>query len=1344
MNYRFILAAFINILCLSYSAAQQLRFDHFDISNELSQNNITHLCVDEIGYVWIATLEGLNRFDGYQTIRFDNRSGKHTTFKGNQIYALASGRSGDIWVVSNDGLNLYDAKSESFKIHGFTSSFPVHKTKVLKEDANGFLWLSDGTRLSYFDPKIMKFKSVPINSSVESILSFKSSILISGNEGIFEITLVGDTIKADHIYTNSVFSLTKSNDDEVYGINSSAILRWKTISKRPEIIMDFKNGNLPRITKGNLNAFIAKENEIWIGGTYPLINIRVESKATQVFTYDKDNPFSFQGYIVKNLAVDDYNNLWIGTSKHGLNLLEKRKNQFSYYNWGSEDRNQDIDPVRSILKAKSGDLWYAVDRLGIGIHKKNGSHEFYDSFSDCDGATYDLKRVRSIFEDSEGTIWIGGLEGLALYNPLKNRIELAKCQNEWEWPYHSYVIKEFEKGELTISGKPNLLAIVDLNQNKLKKYTLDNGSGTIRDIIIDGKGHYWVALNNGVLKLDLQKNVYQLINSKNSNLSNDKVYNLLLYNDSLLIATNSGLNIYDINQASIVKSFYQTDGLVNDIVYSLKQDQQNRVWISTNNGISMLDINNLSFTNYLEEDHFLDDAHYQGSNGKIFFGGYDGITSFNPLEIESQTFKSDAVIEKFYLFNELVTPNSSTDKDVILHTSISKVEALNLKHTQNSFSFDFNAFPFNYPNNNKFRYRLIGQNDQWVYPIRSSRFASYSGLPPKRYELQVQVSQGKEVWATSTVLKINIVPPFWQRTWFQYLVYSILIVSVYTVYRLRIMNIRNRNRMLNQKVKEQTSKLVDKNQQIIKQKNKIQKFAKKLHEADEAKLRFFTNVSHEFRTPLTLILGQLENLNGEHAHQAIRSIKNNSLRLHRLVEQLIDLRKLDSDQMRLSISHNDIVPFTKNILDSFSFAADQKKIKLSFKATSDSIMLWFDTDKMDKILYNLISNALKYTTEHKSIFVGISKEQNEVTISIKDEGIGIEKSQLDKVFERFYRGNQNSIEGHGIGLSLVKSFVEIQHANIQVTSLKDQGTEFFLSFKVGRKHFSETELIAKNDAQIPHIDHEVQKFPDNWEPYNAGKEILVVEDNMELSHFIKQVLSKYYRVIIAKNGLEALGILEKVQPELVISDVMMPKMDGITFSRKIKQNASTNTIPIILLSAKSDSETKIAALKIGVEGFMEKPFSTQFLLLRVNTILSNRAKYRQYIVEHDSKLNSSNELNQIDKIFWKHVTGFINENLSNPHFSVEDMSNEMNMSRASFYRKFKCISGSSPGDHLRKVKLTRAKNLLIESDLSIAQVSDAVGFQSISHFRRSFKQEFKKTPSQLRIPDSYLAKSVNK
>ncbi|MEM7107060.1 MAG: ATP-binding protein [Bacteroidota bacterium] len=1343
MNCRFVIAILFLILRWSDSRAQQLRFDHFDISNELSQNNITHLCVDDIGYVWIATLEGLNRFDGYQTKRYDNRSEKGATFKGNQIYALAKGRAGNIWVVSNNGLNRYNANSESFEVYGFMSSFLVQGTKVLKEDKNGLLWLSDGNKLSYFDRKSQKFKSVAIHSTVESILPVKSGILVSGSEGVFKISLSDETPEVDHIYTDSVIGLTMSADEKVYGISNSAILQWMNLSKSPSVLLDLKEGHLPPITIGDLNAFIAKENEIWIGGTYPLIKVQVDSKTTQVFTYDKDDPFSFQGYIVKNLEVDEYNNLWIGTSKHGLNLLEKRKNQFSYYNWGSEDRNQDIDPVRSILKTKSGDLWYAVDRLGVGIHKKNGSHKFYSSFHNCDGATFDLKRVRSIFEDSQGTIWIGGLDGLAVYNATEDHIEFAKCQNEWEWPYHSYVIKEFEKGELTISGKPNHLAIVDLYKNKLKTYTLDNGFGTIRDLIIDDEGNYWAALKNGVFKIDLKKNVYQLINSQNSKLSNDKVYNLLLHHDSLLIATNSGLNIYDIGQAAVVKSIYQTDGLVNDIVYSLKKDQRDRVWISTNNGISMLDLSTMSFTNYLEEDHFLDDAHYQG-DGQIFFGGYDGITSFNPLEIESQAFKSDPVIEKFYLFNELVTPNSPPDQEAILPTSISTLEALHLDYTQNSFSFDFNAFPFNYPNNNKFRYRLIGQNDQWVYPIRSNRFASYSGLPPKQYELQVQVSQGREVWTPSTVLKINIIPPFWRQTWFQYLAYFTLIISVYTLYRLRMMNIRKRNRMLNKKVKEQTSKLVEKNKQILKQKNKIQKFAEKLHEADEAKLRFFTNVSHEFRTPLTLILGQLKNLSGEHAHQAIRSIKNNSLRLHRLVEQLIDLRKLDSDQMRLSISHNDIVSFTKNILDSFSFAADQKKIKLSFTSNADSIMLWFDTDKMDKILYNLISNALKYTPEHKSISVAISKQQNEVTISIKDEGIGIEKSQLDKVFERFYRGNQNSIEGHGIGLSLVKNFVEIQNAKIHVTSLMGQGTEFLLSFKAGKKHFSSSELLASDDQSISYVDHEVQKFPDHWEPYNAGKEILVVEDNMELSHFIKQVLSKYYRVILAKDGIEALEILEKVQPELVISDVMMPKMDGITFARKVKQNSATSTIPIILLSAKSDSETKITALEIGVEGFMEKPFSTQFLLLRVNTILSNRAKYRQYIVEHDSKLESSNPLNQIDKIFWKHITGFMNENLSNSHLSVDDMSKEMNMSRASFYRKFKSISEDSPGDHLRKVRLIRAKNLLIESELSIAQVSDAVGFQSLSHFRRSFKQEFQKTPSQIRTPDSYLTTSVNK
>lgn len=1321
------------VTLLAGSLAQQPRFDHFDISNQLSQNNITHLCVDDIGYVWIATLEGLNRFDGYQTLKFDNRSDRKGSFKGNQIYALTKGKDGNVWIVSNDGLFRYDAELERFK----TFDYPIYQTKIIKEDTNGLLWLSNGDDLRWFNPFTDQSGQVTIDSSIESIIQYDSGLVISGDKGVRLVSLKDSVFEISTIYNEQVFKLSQSSTGTLYGINGKGILAWVDTNTSPDTVLDFERTSMPSITKENINAFIVKDNEIWIGGIYPLINIDLESKNIQVFTYDKNNPFSFKGYIVRNLELDKNSNLWIGTSKHGLNLLEKRKNQFSYYNWGREDRNQDIDPVRSILKTKSGDLWYAVDRFGIGLHSKDGSHKFYDSFSDCTGTTYDLKRVRSIFEDSEGNVWMGALDGLVQYNPSKDKIELAECQNGWRWPYHAYTIKEFKKGIVTISGKPNFIATVDLSQDKLEQHVLDGDNiGIIRDIIIDNENNYWSALSNGLVKFDFQKNIQRTFNSENSNLSNNKVYDLLLQNDSIWIGTNSGLNVFDIEKNAIVNTFYESDGLVNDIVYSVQEDQSHRIWLSTNNGLSLFEPHNLTFTNFLEQDHFLDDAYFQGSDGNIFFGGYEGITSFYPTAIESRNYQPKAVIEKFYLFNELIKPLDQSEDDMILDKSVSKTKAISLHHTENSFSFDLNAFPFNYPNNNKFRYRLIGQNSEWVYPIRSNRLASFSGLNPQEYTLQVQVNQGKEEWSESTELAINIIPAFWQRSWFKYLLYLLLFASVYIAYRLRIMNIRNRNKLLNKQVKEQTSKLVEKNEQILEQKNEIEIIAKKLHEADQAKLRFFTNISHEFRTPLTLILGQLEYLHGNMAHRAAKSIKNNALRLHRLVEQLIDLRKLDRDQMKLSVSHLDVISFTLEIVESFKFAAKEKEIEIHFTSSHTPLMLWFDPDKMDKILYNLISNAIKYTEKGKNIFISISKKEKGVEIAVRDEGIGIDPEHLTRIFERYYRENQSHHEGHGLGLALVKSFIDIQHADIHVSSEKGQGTEFVLTYRIGNSHFSSNDIEAPTRQRPFHKEHESLQATEEWEPYNAGKSILVVEDNHELNQFVKRVLSAYYKVDTAANGLEALEAIQIDPPELIISDIMMPKMDGLTFCKKLKENSQTSDIPVILLTAKNDTPTQIQAYELGIDGYIEKPFSTQLLLLRVSTVLSNRAKHRQFILEREPETGNPNELPQIDKVFWKQITALIDDNLSNSSLSIEDMSSEMNMSRASFYRKFKNISGISPGDHLRKVKLNRAKLLLLDSDLAIAQVSEAVGFQSISHFRRSFKQEFGTTPSELRTTNN--------
>lgn len=1328
---------FSSVSLLSYG--QQLRFDHFDITNQLSQNNITQLCIDDIGYVWVVTLEGLNRFDGYQTTKYYAKEASNEGYQGNQINALGKGSNGNLWVATNEGLNLYRSDLENFQFYpdSIFKPYEIKSIKHMVQTSSRNLWISNDTILACFDFINRQFQIANIGSSIESMIPISDSLLlVSGNRGVYKISLKGRDIISSSIFSDPVFQLTINSKGSVFGLNSDYIFQWTDLNHQPQFVVELSDMDLPEITHENLNAIVSKQDEIWIGGTYPLIKIDLQTKRAQKFEYNKNNPFSFKGYLVRNLALDANDNLWIGTSKHGLNLLDKRKNRFSYYNREKNDENQAIDPIRSISMTKSGDLWYGLDRFGVGLRKKNGDEKYYENFYDCDGKAQELKRVRSIFEDSRGNIWIGGLGGLTLYNKSNDRIESVDCHFDWSWPYHCYTIKEFAPDVLTITGKPNRIAMIDLKTKQISKFPNSNKdvniSGNIRDIIQDSFQNYWIGLNNGLLKIDKSTHNYQFINSQNSSLSNNKIYTLFADNDSIWIGTNSGLNIYSLNQGRIVNTIYENQGLVNNIVYSIHKDNQKRIWISTNKGISMFDTKAERFTNFLENDYFLDDAHFQDKNGELYFGGYGGIVSFKPSMISAPNNIPKPVIEEFYLFNKLLKPGDSIASQIVLAKSILQTQQIHLNYLQNTFSLNFNAFPFNYPNNNQFRYKLLGQHKDWIYAIRSNRLVSYSGLPPKEYEFHLQVSHGDGRWSNSSILKIDILPPFWQKTWFTYSMYFMLIILIYAVYRIRVNNIRRHNQILDKKVKEQTSKLLLQNKKILEHKNEIEAIAKKLHEADEAKLRFYTNISHEFRTPLTLILGQIEHLDSELSFQAIKSIKNNALRLLRLVEQFIDLRKLDHDQMKLSISKADIVAFTRRIVESFIYEAKKKGIDLEFKSNANWIPLWFDTDKMDKILYNLISNALKYTPENKKVFVNISRNQSDVIISVCDEGIGIDIGDLEKIFNRYYRSNKNYSEGHGLGLALVKSLVEIQHASIQVKSQKSEGTEFIMVFRLGNDHFRAEDIRAEKVEPLPYQISNSAPIIEDWTSSRFEQEILIVEDNEELNLFLKQVLGKYYKIQSAINGKEALEMIKNDLPELIISDVMMPELDGINFCKKLKENSITSNIPIILLTAKNDDKTKLSGFELGIDGFIDKPFSAELLLLRVQTILNNRASYRQFIIEHGDNRNEIKSIAKVDKLFWRRITSFIDENLNKTDLSVEDMSLELNMSRASFYRKFKNLSGVSPGTHLRKARLNRAKLLLVESTFSVSQICEKVGFKSISHFRRSFKNEFGETPTGMR------------
>ncbi|MCW0483942.1 hybrid sensor histidine kinase/response regulator transcription factor [Gaoshiqia sediminis] len=526
----------------------------------------------------------------------------------------------------------------------------------------------------------------------------------------------------------------------------------------------------------------------------------------------------------------------------------------------------------------------------------------------------------------------------------------------------------------------------------------------------------------------------------------------------------------------------------------------------------------------------------------------------------------------------------------------------------------------------------------------------------------------------------------------------------------------------------------NKKNKIIAQKEKMVELSNRLHEADQAKLNFYTNVSHEFRTPLTIIMGNLETLKDQGVSQLLlRNVKRSTERLFRLVNQFIDLRKYDKGELKLAISRLDIVSFTRDILESFQELANRQNIHLSLEKSEEKIFLWLDQDKTDKILYNLLSNAIKYTDSEGSVHVSFFQKEKGLELRITDTGRGISEEDQLNIFNGFFRGKETSYltDGHGIGLSLVKALVDIQKAEIGCTSKIGSGTSFHILFKWGNLHFNE-EDIAENE-EIPFL-HETETLPihEIISTNLLGEEILLVEDNPELLDFLSTLLGKYYNIKTAANGKDALMKIANNTPDLIITDLMMPRMDGIEFCKAVRERLETRFVPIIILSAKTDVSSKMEGYQINIDDYIEKPFHPSLLLTRISSVLNKRQEIRKNIDNLILIPQDKRPLQKTDKIFLEKVLDILELHYSDQDFSIDNLSSEMGMSRVTFYRKIKKISGEGPGEFIRKFRMQKAATLLRENSKTIEEVCSDVGFQSLPHFRKNFKQEFGVLPSKYR------------
>ncbi|MGI9551919.1 MAG: hybrid sensor histidine kinase/response regulator transcription factor, partial [Aurantibacter sp.] len=889
-------------------------------------------------------------------------------------------------------------------------------------------------------------------------------------------------------------------------------------------------------------------------------------------------------------------------------------------------------------------------------------------------------------------------------------------------------------------------------------------SNIIRNIYEDSHRNIWFATGNGLCKLSSQERikakpkfeVYKNIPGDTSSISHN--YILTIYESKagdLWVGTfGGGLNKLVPSfrdQPERFVSYSKTDGLPNNVIKGILEDEEGTLWLSTNQGLSRFDPKNEVLKNYdvndgLQSNEFQELACLKRQSGEMLFGGINGFNAFFPENITDNSFEAETVITDFLVSNNPVQIGEVVNGRAILRESINTTNEIDLKYRENSFSFEFAALHYAAPQKNLFAYKLEGFDKDWVFTSSKKRFATYTNLAPGNYSLKVKASNNDGIWDTSpSEIKIKVTPPLW-RTNGAYVFYSLLFVGLLLAFR-RYTVIRT----------------TEKHQLVLEHLEK-----ERHEEMQRIKLDFFTNISHEFRTPLTLIKGPLEylqkqgdKLDEQTVHEQYGLMHKNTDYLLRLVNQLLDFRKLDQGKMKLVVRLGNIVEFFKEVGEPFQFLAHKKRIKYKVKAPNKLLQSWFDPDALEKIINNLLSNAFKFTPEHGSVTVEIdsgsdfqmpkklknrSNLSNYVIISIVDSGPGIPPSKIEHIFEKFYierdKKERNS-QGAGIGLAFTKNLVELHKGTIDAISKNNKGATFIVMLPMIKEAYLETPEISLQEG--PAIQDYVHPSNADSHTIDLNDEIvdqdfsrtrsklpllLVVDDNNDIRAFVKQGLKDRYTICEAEDGKQGLNMANKLMPNIILSDILMPVMDGLEFCEKIKTNKETSHIPVVMLTAKSSQASEIEGTKSGADDYIRKPFDLELLRLKLANIISHREELRKRFNREVTLQPKEVTVTSADETFLHQAIEIVEEQMMNTDFSVEMLVREMGLSRSNLYLKFKELTGLSSSEFIRSIRLKRAVQLLENSDLSVKEIMYMTGFNTASYFSKCFKKQFGMIPSE--------------
>jgi signal transduction histidine kinase/ligand-binding sensor domain-containing protein/DNA-binding NarL/FixJ family response regulator len=1351
---------------LGIAAAPALKFTTISIDNGLSNSTVNCILQDSKGFMWFGTKDGLNKYDGYQMVVYKYNAQNQLSLSDNYIRDIYEDRQKNLWVGTSNGLNLFDREKGIFITYKHQANNPAslsdNSISNIYEDHRGNLWISTyNGGLNIFNRQTKKFTCYKRNAANASLnyINYifedrENNLWVAAGSGLNMFNYRNNTFNEVSLIprfkANIRIIQQAPNGDFWIGTENSGIYvvnpKTQNIKHLYHIEKDASSLGSNSVTDMTFD----RKGNLWAGCINGGLNLLTPG-GNSFYHYTEDR-LNKRGMLpqrtISALFEDNQGNMWIGTHRGGVKLYAPKSHNFELFQREENSNSLSYNDIKAFYEDPKGTIWIGTDGGGLNKHNPTDNSFKHYRYNAFDNNSISCDAVLDIIDDSRGNLlvatWGGGLN---VFNPQTGtfkRLLNHPNDNLSISSNHVYKLLKDRKGNIWIGTYNGGLNRYNPDNNSFTKITKDPQNKTsflgydVVSLNEDKKGNIWIGTDDAGLNcLDGATNTFRhyfLGQEKNPIVE-------AIYTDSKgrVWAGQAGLYLYD--EANDRFNLYPKRGiLANEFIKGIVEDENGLLWISTLNGLIKFDPDKGTYKKYnkadgLQSEEFSANAILRTKDGKLFFGGISGFNTFYPKNIITNNFIPPVYLTEFQIFNKKITP---LDYNSPLKSDINIAKEIVLKYNQSSFALSFAALNYTATSNNLYAYKLDGFDKQWNYIVHD-RKAFYTNIDPGTYVFKVKGSNNDGIWNNRfTTITIIITPPYWQTWWFRILIGIIFITGAY--YAL------NFKRQL--------------------ELDKLEK--QKKDELHQIQLQFFTNISHDLRTPLTLIMGRLENLLkedlGATAGRHFSSLYKNANRLMNLINELMDFRKVESAALSLKVAKGNIDLFIDEITDEFVVLAHEKQLNLAFKKNLTITNTWFDRQILEKIVLNLIHNAIKYTPAGGKVTVEIAEPENMMISSYKNElqirndyqskkylaikvtdtGIGIDGESLKHLFERYYRITE-SHQGSGIGLAFVKSLVALHKGEICVYSEKNKGTEVIIKIPCLRNDYNETEIwnealagsAAQLESVLPALQYAtedsstaVDNLMDEVNTDIIKKHILIVDDNPEIIELIKDSLSNYYQISAAADGAEGITKAKEKYPDLIISDIMMPGMNGIDFCKLIKEDLETSHIPFLLLTAKDNIDSKIEGIGSGADYYFSKPINFKFLCLTIKNIFEQRQKIKthyakNYQIEVRELVHSTRDKEFIDKLL-----AYITANMTDPYLDADFLSAEMCMSKTKLYNKIKSITGQSIGEFIRTVRLQKAKEIMISEDVLITHVMYRVGIQTQSYFTRAFKKEFGKTPTQ--------------